>query len=98
MIIVLQILIFYLLPKVAIKIGPMGMVFLLLLMTLILSIVAGSLLKNKFKYFYPVLTAILFMPSIFIYYNELALIHSLWYLVISSVGLIIGIVLNKILN
>lgn len=98
MIIVLQILIFYLLPNVAIKLGPLGMVFLLLLTTLILSIVVGTVSKNKFKYFYPVLTVVLFMPSIVIYYNESALVHLLWYLAISSIGLIIGIVLNKILN
>ena len=95
---ILQILIFYLLPNIAIKVGPIGIVFLLLLATLILSIVVGTVLKNKFKYFYPVLTAILFMPSIFIYYNGSALIHSLWYLVISSVGLLMGVVLKKILN
>ena len=39
--------------------------------------------------------AILFIPSIPIYYNESALVHSVWYLVVSSVGLLIGVIIKK---
>ena len=41
--------------------------------------------------------AITFVPSVFIYYNETALIHSLWYLAVSSFGLIIGMVIHKLI-
>ena len=37
------------------------------------------------------LVSVLFIPSVFIYYNDSALIHSIWYLVISSVGLLIAV-------
>ena len=52
--------------------------------------------KNRIKYLYPVIISILFIPSVFIYYNESALIHSVWYLVISSIGMIIGLIINFI--
>lgn len=50
----------------------------------------GQCIKEKAKYVYPLLVSVLFIPSVFIYYNDSALIHSIWYLVISSVGLLIG--------
>jgi len=46
---------------------------------------------------YPVITAIVFVPSVFIYYNETAMIHSMWYLVVSSIGMIIGTILRKLI-
>lgn len=94
----LQMFVFYLLPKAMGNIRALGMVFLLLLITFVLSIVIGVISKNKIKYCYPILIALLFIPTIWIYYNESALIHSLWYCVISSIGLIIGITINKIFN
>lgn len=76
----------------------MGMVFLIIITTFILSVIIGFLSKEKIKNLYPVIIAILFIPSVFIYYNESALIHSIWYLIIATIGLIIGILINKISN
>lgn len=92
----LQMFVFLLLPKILGNIGALGMVFLLFIITFILSIIFGIISKNKIKYVYPIFTALTFIPTIWIYYNESALIHSLWYLVISSVGLVIGIIANKL--
>lgn len=94
----LQAFIFYLLPKIIGNIGAFGMVFSLLLTTFILSIIIGCISKNKIKYYYPVIVSLLFIPSVFIYYNESAFIHTLWYLVMSIIGLMIGIILYKIIN
>ena len=47
------------------------------------------------KYTYPILTAIIFIPSVFIYYNDSALIHTIWYLIDSIIGLLIGVLINK---
>lgn len=74
-----------------------GMVVLINLATLLLSAVIGLISDKKMKYLYPIITAILFVPSVFIYYNETALIHSVWYLVVSSVGMIIGAILRKLI-
>ena len=97
-VILLQMFIFYLLPMCIGNIGALGMVFLLLITTFILSIIIGAISKNKIKYLYPIVISILFIPSIFIYYNESAFVHSLWYLVVSSIGLFIGTVIYKISN
>ena len=95
-ILILQLLMFYVFPLAAGPTDAMGMVFLLIAATFILSIIIGSISKEKIKYLYPVIVAILFIPSIFIYYNDSALIHSLWYLVISTIGLVIGSIITKI--
>ena len=94
----LQVFIFYLLPQIAGNIGALGMVFLLLVITFILSIIAGCIFKNRIKYFYPIVVSILFIPTILIYYNESAFVHSLWYLIVSSIGLFIGIIMHKLSN
>jgi len=95
-VILLQILIFYLLPQRMGNIGALGMVFLLLLTTFILSIFVGCIIKKKTKYFYPILVALLFIPNIWIYYNESAFVHALWYFIVSSVGVLTGTVIYKL--
>ena len=74
----------------------MGMVLLIILATFVLSIIIGSISKERIKYLYPTIVAIVFIPSVFIHYNESALVHTLWYLVISSVGVIVGTVIYKL--
>ncbi|MGM9911781.1 hypothetical protein [Floccifex sp.] len=85
-----QLFMFYIFPLTAGPTDAMGMVFIIIIMTFILSIFMG-LTQTKIKYIYPILNSIFFIPSVFIYYNETAFIHALWYFVISSVGLLIGI-------
>ena len=89
-IIVLQLFMFYILPLFAGPTDMMGVVFLLVLATLLFSLILGIVSNNKVKYLYPVICAVVFIPSVFIYYNESALIHSLWYLVVSAIGLTVG--------
>jgi len=95
-ILLLQAFIFYLLPMCMGNIGAIGMVMLILFLTFVLSIIITSISKNKIKYLYPVIVSLMFIPSMFIYYNESALIHSIWYLVVSSIGLLIGIFIYKL--
>lgn len=94
----IQILIFYIFPLFAGPTDIMGMVVLMLLATLVLSLILTIISKEKIKYLYPLVVAIIFIPSIFIYYNESALIHSLWYFVSSLLGTILGIITNKIFS
>ena len=91
----IQLFMFYVFPLFAGPTDAMGMVFLILLATIFLSLIIGSLSNKKIKYLYPMVVAILFIPSIPIYYNESALVHSVWYLVVSSVGLLIGVIIKK---
>ena len=94
----IQILMFYIFPLFAGPTDIMGMVVLMLLATLFLSLILTIISKEKIKYLYPLVVAIIFIPSIFIYYNESALIHSLWYLVSSLLGTILGIITNKVFS
>lgn len=84
---------FYVFPLFAGPTDAMGMVFMIILATILLSIVLGVLSNKKIKYLYPVVIAVLFIPSVFIYYNESAMIHSVWYLV-STIGLLFGAIIH----
>lgn len=93
-ILLIQLFMFYIFPLFAGSTDIMGMVLLMIISTFILSIVIGSIAKHKIKYFYPIIIAILFIPSVFIYYNESALVHSIWYLIDSYIGLLLGLTTN----
>ena len=95
-ILLIQLFVCYILPLFAGPTDMMGLVLLIILATLLLSTLIGSISKEKIKYLYPIIVAILFIPSIFIYYNESALIHSVWYLVVSMVGMLIGTIIYKL--
>ena len=95
-ILLIQLFVFYILPLFAGPTDAMGMVLLIILATFVLSIIIGSISKEKIKYLYPIIIPILFISSVFIYYNESALVHALWYLVVSSVGLIFGTIIYKL--
>lgn len=97
-ILLIQLFMFYIFPLFAGPTDAIGMVFLILLATFILSIIIGIISKYKIKYIYPIVIAILFIPSVFIYYNESALVHSLWYLVDSAIGIVLGTIINKIIK
>ena len=94
-ILLVQLFMFYIFPLFAGPTDAIGMVFIIIVVTFILSILMGILSKEKFKYLYPAVISILFMPSIFIYYNSSAFVHSLWYLVVSTMGLLVGSILSK---
>ncbi len=89
-ILLLQLLLFYIYPLYALSIDPMGAVFIMLFVTLALSVVLGLVSCSGLKWAYPGAAAVLFLPTVPIYYNSSALVHALWYLVISAVGLALG--------
>lgn len=94
----LQMFMFYIFPLFAGPTDAMGMVFLIWLSTIVLGLTISVISNNKYKYFYPIIISILFIPSVFIYYNKFALVHSLWYLVSSSIGILMGFIINKIIK
>lgn len=97
-ILLIQIFMFYVFPLFAGPTDAMGLVFLLIITTFILSIIITFVSKLKYKYLYGIIISILFIPSVFIYYNESALVHSIWYLIISYIGVLIGLIFNLILR
>ena len=95
-ILLIQLFMFYIFPMFAGPTDAMGIVFLIWVSTIILGLIISVISSNKIKYLYPIVISILFIPSVFIYYNESALVHSLWYLVSSSIGVLIGTIIYKI--
>ena len=86
---------FYLFPML-IKDTGSGMFILLIvipLITFITSIIYG--LKNTFDFLYPLIIAILFIPTLFIYYNISAWTYILVYSMIAVVGELLGKTLQK---
>ena len=91
-ILIIQMFMFYMFPVFAGPTDAMGMVFIIIFITLLLSAILGGISKEKIKFLYPVVIAILFIPSVYIYYNVSALVHAIWYLVISTIGILLGTV------
>ena len=86
---------FYLVPML-IKDTGSGMFILLIvipLITLITSLIYG--LRNTVDFIYPLIVAILFIPTLFIYYNTSAWIYIIVYSVIAVIGELIGKILQK---
>lgn len=97
-ILIIQLFVFYIFPLFAGPTDAMGMVFLIWISTIILGVLIGILSDEKIKYLYSLVISLLFIPSVFIYYNESALVHSLWYLVSSFVGLLIGSLIHMFIK
>lgn len=95
-ILLVQLFMFYIFPLFAGPTDAMGMVLLIILSTFLLSVVIGCISKEKIKYLYPLIVAVIFIPSVFIYYNSSALVHSLWYLIVSAVGLAVGLIIRML--
>ena len=86
---------FYLIPILIQNTGS-GMFILLIvipLITLITSIIYG--LRNVFDFIYPLIVAILFIPTLFIYYNASAWTYILVYSMIAVIGELLGKTLQK---
>ena len=86
---------FYLIPILIIDTGS-GIFILLIvipLMTLITSIIYG--LRNTFDFIYPLIVAILFIPTLFIYYNSSAWVYVIAYSMIALIGELLGKTLQR---
>lgn len=88
--VVVNLLIFYVLP-ILIRDTSSGMLILMIIIPLITfgtSLLYG--LNKSFGWRYPLLVMGIFLPSIFLYYNESALVYTLIYGGLSLLGSFIG--------
>ena len=90
-----QLFMFYIFPLFAGPTDAMGMVLLILIATFVLSAAMGLFSVHRLKLLYPAAAALAFIPSVFIHYNESALIHAAWYFVDSLLGLGIGTLIRS---
>ncbi len=64
------------------------LLFIIPLVTLITSLLYG--LKIGMDLYFPLLIGVLFVPTIFIYYNSTAWVYTIGYAIISLIGVFIG--------
>lgn len=89
-----QLFMFFIFPFFGGPTDAMGVVVVIIFATFILSLVTGFLSKEKIKYMYPLAVSLAFLPTVMLHYNTSALVHALWYLVISAVGVAVGSLIN----
>lgn len=92
----LQVYMFYLFPLFAGPTDVMGMVFLIIVCTFVLGYFFGRLSQWEWRWAWPAAVSLLFLPTVPIYYNFTALVHVLWYLVISAAGMALGWLTRKL--
>lgn len=96
----IQLAVFWLIPLFfSLLRGKGGAIFMVMLMlagTIALSAILCIGSANKVKYFFPVFAAVMFLPTVPLYYNSTALIHSLWYFIASGIGIGMGMLNKKI--
>ena len=96
---IIVVIVFYLLPLLLIKDtgGAMfSMLILIPLLMLVISCIYG--MKNGFYIRYAIIVALLFIPSIYVIYNESAWIYTAIYGAIALIGNLIGLALRKTKN
>lgn len=86
----LQAVMYYLFPLTCGPTDAMGMVFLILCSVFVLALTEGAFSSRPLKFAWPAAVSLLFLPSVPIWYNSSALVHALWYLVASAIGLALG--------
>lgn len=52
-------------------------------------------IRNKFRWYVPLLAGAFFVPSVFIYYNSTALPYSVAYIVLAYIGAAVGVSIYK---
>lgn len=92
---IINILIFYLLPLLIIDTGSGMFIMLMLMPILCLAVSFCYGIKRGFSFYYPLFTMIIFIPTIFIYYNDSAIIYIFIYGAISLTGNFIGDLFKK---
>ena len=95
---ILQLLVLYIPPLLSEPDETIGMVLWMLILTGVLSFLQGIFAKGAVKYLHPFATSLLFISTVYIYYNESALIHALWYVCISMIGILLGTSLRRLIG
>lgn len=86
---------FYLLPMIIQDMGSAMLVLLLAIPLICFSIAIVFGVKNSFNWIYPLAVALLFAPTIFIFYNESATFYTAIYGILALVGNLIGKIFYK---
>ena len=94
--VLLQAIIFYILPLFAGPTDIMGLVFLQFGLTFVLSLLVGVLSKGNMKFVFPVIATVGFVPAVTVFYNYTAYIYLLFYAIITVGGVALGTGVRKL--
>jgi len=89
-VIFMQMCAFYIGPLANYSDSPIGFMLMLVIWTFVLSVIMGSVSEDNYKWIYPFIVAILFIPSVFFIYNSSALIYVIIHFIASYFGVFIG--------
>lgn len=89
-IIMIQLLIFYLLPLFSGPTDTMGLIVIDIIVLFIMSVLLFIITKNKYQLLYIPIMCGLMIPAFIIYSNEYAWLHLIWYIVDFAIALLIG--------
>jgi len=92
---ILQLIIFYILPLFAGPTDIMGLVLLQFGATFVLALVVGLFSQSDIKFVFPVVATVSFIPAIMIYYNYTAYIYLIYYAVSTVAGVALGTGIRK---
>ena len=97
LVLIAQLLVFYLLPVFAMEHhNSNGMIIIVILATFMLSLGIGGMSKNRIRYYYPIVITFLFIPAVYIYSTEFSMINTIYILISSFLGVLIGdFIMNK---
>ncbi len=97
-IVFIQLLLFYIFPLLPHGLDHLGVNLTSIFLSFLLSIIFGYKSDLKVKHIYPVGVSLLFIPSVLIFYDASALIHSSWYLFITLIGVAIGSLIKSLVE
>lgn len=86
---------FYILPMIIRDTGTAMFVLLVGIPLICFATAIVFSMKNSFNWIYPLSVTLLFIPTIFIFYNSSAVIYIVAYGIIALVGSFIGSLINK---
>lgn len=88
--VVLQAIIFYVLPLFAGPTDVMGLVLIQFAATFVLSFIVGVSTQSTMKFVFPIIATVGFIPVIMIYMNYTAYIYLIFYAVLTVAGVALG--------
>lgn len=93
---ILLLLSYYLIPPFFVRDTGSGMFVLLIFVPIMILFLSTVYSKTKgFKWYFSIVVSLLWLPSIYIFYNDSALVYCFIYFIFSLIGQLIGKIVKK---
>ena len=88
---------FFLLPLLFGALTPIGTVLLLVVLTALVALTVGMASDKRLRFLFPLAVALLFLPSVPVYYNPSAFVHAAWYFAVALFALMVGALARRLI-